>query len=110
MNWFSRLFRRRPAYHRPGHEKLWGWFGLSYASWLTIPRVLMHEMPDKWQGEMATLLIEYEDAFPNRPDLQSVVCVKHNNRYVKPPEWLLNYRHPDRNEIIKLRPSVPTSP
>lgn len=32
-----------------GKEKLWQWFSLSYAAWLTLPRVLMHEMPDEWQ-------------------------------------------------------------
>jgi hypothetical protein len=32
-----------------GREKLWDWFGLSYASWLTLPRVLMHEIPNEWR-------------------------------------------------------------
>lgn len=32
-----------------GENALWLWFGLSRASWLTLPRVLMHEMPDEWR-------------------------------------------------------------
>ena len=29
----------------PGRNKLWQYFGLSYATWLTLPRVLLHAMP-----------------------------------------------------------------
>lgn len=83
-----------------GHEKLWGWFGLSYASWLTVPRVLMHEMPDEWQGKMADLLHEYEDAFPNQSHLpETYVTAKRDNKFVKFPDWVLNYRRPDRDAI-----------
>lgn len=39
----------------PGYDALWGWFGLSRASFLVLPRVLMHEMPDDWQLRMAAL-------------------------------------------------------
>ena len=28
------------------------WFGLSYASFLTLPRVLMEAMPEEWQRKM----------------------------------------------------------
>ena len=30
-------------------ERLSRWFGLSYASWLTMPRVMMEAMPEEWQ-------------------------------------------------------------
>ncbi|MBT7631292.1 MAG: hypothetical protein HN597_16555 [Desulfobacula sp.] len=52
-----------------GKERLWGWFELSYASFLVIPRVLMHSMPDDWQNQMASLLEEYQDTFPNQPHI-----------------------------------------
>jgi len=45
---------------KKGYDKLWSWFGLSYASFLTLPRVMMHEMPDEWQGKMADLLEEWD--------------------------------------------------
>lgn len=87
-----------------GHEALWMWFGLSRASWLTIPRVLMHGMPDAWQADMARLLNEYEQAYPNQPDLLSRVQVTDlNGKLVKTPEWLVNYRHPDRGMILAMR-------
>lgn len=87
-----------------GSDDLWLWFGPSRASWLTIPRVLMHEMPDEWQGKMAALLREYQEAFPNQPDIGTRVQVTDLRRKLIPtPGWLINYRHPQRDEINKLR-------
>ena len=88
---------------RKGYDELWLWFSLSYASWLTLPRVLMHEMPDDWQGKMAALLREYDQTFPNQPDLGTRVLVTKEGRLYKTPEWLNNYRHPDYREINSLK-------
>jgi hypothetical protein len=83
-----------------GHQKLWGWFGLSYASFLTLPRVLMMEMPDEWQGRMADLLNEYADEFPNQRHLPGTrVLATENNKLVKWPAWLLRYKYPDSEQI-----------
>lgn len=87
-----------------GHRDLWGWFGLSRASFLTLPRVLMHEMPDEWQGKMAALLREYDEAFPHQPDIGTrVQCTTPDGKLAKFPSWMLNYRRPDYAEIEKLR-------
>lgn len=86
-----------------GKDKLWLWFGLSYAGWLTLPRVLMHEMPDEWQSKMADLLSEWDEAYPNQPDLQTQVLCKKNGKYIKTPHYLTNYRHPDYLEIEKMK-------
>jgi hypothetical protein len=76
------------------------WFGLSYASWMTIPRVLMEAMPVEWQDKMAKLLEEYEDAFPNRPDIGTrVQAVGSDGKLTCIPEWLKNYRRPDTHAI-----------
>ncbi len=90
---------------REGHEKLWTWFGLDRASFLTMPRVLMHEMPDDWQGKMADLLAEYDAAFPNQPDIGTRVQCVRRKKLTKFPDWVLNYRHPDRAAISELRQS-----
>jgi hypothetical protein len=45
-----------------GAERLHGKFGLSYASYLTVPRSALQSMPDEWQGKMATLLDELDKA------------------------------------------------
>ena len=40
------------------------YFGLTYASWLTLPRVLLQEMPFEWQAKFTELLNEYHETFP----------------------------------------------
>lgn len=92
--------------HRPGYEELWGWFGLSRASWLTLPRILMHEMPDEWQRDMARLLNEYCDAFPNQPDLGTrVSALTPSGKLRAMPYWVGEYRHPQNaaDEIKAMR-------
>ncbi len=53
---------------RPGHDRLHNWFGLSYASFAILPRVLMNAMPDRWQGKMGELLKEFSEEFSSLPD------------------------------------------
>jgi hypothetical protein len=89
---------------KEGENKLWTWFSLSYSSWLTLPRVLMHEMPDEWQGKMADLLEEWETHWDfSDVDLEPSVQLKANGKFVKTPEWLWNYRHPNKAELKSLR-------
>src|SRR5574341_1370059 len=69
--------------HRPGHEELWTWFGLSYAGWLTLPRVMMHEMPDDWQMRMAQLLREWDEAWDlaKLPEIEMSVSLKKGGKF-----------------------------
>lgn len=85
--------------------ELWTWFGLSYTSFLVLPRVLMHEMPIEWQDKMAALLHEYDETFDTSSVCHSVIvsAKDKNNRFMKMPKHLLNYRRPDMDEIKKLR-------
>ncbi len=81
------------------------WFGLSYASWLTLPRVFICAMPDDWQAKMKDLLLEYEKNFPDGcegADGTRVLCTK-DRKLVKTPPDLINYRHPDPEFIAKAR-------
>lgn len=94
---------KQEVYSRPGYDALWGWFGLSYASFLTIPRVLMHEMPDEWQGKMAKLLEEYDETFTNLPAIDTIVCLKKDGKFIKTPQWMINYRHPEKTVIEELK-------
>ncbi len=94
----------------PGHEALWNWFSLSYASWLTLPRAMMHEMPDDWQARMAALLSEWDEAWTKVPDdvaLDTCVSTKEGGRFKKTPRILLNYRHPDRATIQSWMTTTP---
>lgn len=86
-----------------GHDALWGWFGLSYAAFLTLPRVLLHEMPDEWQQKMADLLSELDEAFPNTPDVGFSVRATRHGKLVKMPDGFLYYRHPDYEAIDRMR-------
>lgn len=88
-----------------GYSDLWDWFGLSYASFLVIPRVLMHEMPDEWQGKMAELLLEYDETFDqSKVGVDSVyVSARKDNKFASIPDWLKNYRHPNHFLIKSIR-------
>jgi hypothetical protein len=97
------------AINRPGHDALWLYFGLSYASWLTLPRAMMHAMPDDWQARMAALLSEWDSTWDwsNFPEHETLVSLKHRGRFCRTPEWMLNYRHPDKAAIDLLRAQEP---
>jgi hypothetical protein len=89
----------------PGHESLWQWFGFTYAAWLTLPRVLMHEMPDEWQARMAVLLREFNETWPETPEGCGIpTVINHDNgRFKRWPAWLINYRHPDHKVIASIK-------
>jgi len=88
-----------------GAHNLSCWFGLSYATWLTLPRVLMEAMPDEWQKKMAALLNEYDSFYPNLSDLKlgTRVQVTKDKKLIKTPPELLQYRHPDREWLAELK-------
>lgn len=92
---------------RDGYYALWEWFGCSRASWVTLPRVLMHEMPDYWQERMADLLKEFDSEFPNWcGDLAFYVQARKaqgNGRLTSVPYALCDYRYPRWDEIDEMR-------
>jgi hypothetical protein len=79
------------------------WFGLSYASWLTMPRVLMEAMPGDWQSRIAPLLWEYSEAWDTARLAAPYVLARNGNKFEAWPDWLLNYRHPDTAAIETVR-------
>lgn len=81
----------------PMHE----WFGLSYASYLVIPRSLIQEMPLSWQSKFRKLLDEMHREFPNAPGIYTVQIKDENGKFCKDP--LRNYRRPNQNAIDKCR-------
>ncbi|MEW5290305.1 hypothetical protein ABW286_14115 [Erwinia papayae] len=81
------------------------WFGLSYSSFLVMPRVFMQAMPEEWQEKMAELLFEYNDR------INTSVCGVHScfvtvkdkdNRFMKMPDELLNYKRPRKDFIASF--------
>lgn len=87
-----------------GYQKLWGLFGLSYASFYVMPRILMHEMSDEWQGKMAALLEEYEAMFSTEKlPACKVMAVSEKGKFASWPDWVLNYRRPELSRVDELR-------
>ena len=93
---------------KKGFNALWNWFGLGYASWLTIPRVLLHSMPDDWQQKMAKLLEEYDNYwdFSTLNVGTRVQLINEQKKLIKTPEWLLQYRHPNYEIIESLKKKI----
>lgn len=89
-----------------GRHKLSCWFGLTYASWLTIPRVMLGNMPDSWQSKLADLLEEYDLTFTNQPDIGTRVQITKDGKLTKAPPWLLNYRRPDCKMLQSMKQNV----
>ena len=76
-----------------GNQALSLYFGLSYAQFITIPRLVMESMPDEWQGKMAALLEEVDETFDWRPK-EGCYWVKLRDtegRFADAP--LADYRH-----------------
>lgn len=91
-------------------ENLQEWFGLSYSSFCVLPRVLMEDMPQEWQDKMAALLNEYDEAFDQGlVGVHScrVQAVGQNNKLMKMPSEILNYRRPCQLFLNKVRVKKP---
>jgi hypothetical protein len=73
------------------------YFGLSYASYLAVPRAVLEAMPPEWQHKMTALLnemcntLDWEAMYPKDFHLHVVLRDK-KGRYYRDP--LREYRHP----------------
>lgn len=74
-------------------------FGLSYASYLVVPRSLLQLMPGDWQHALVELLEEFGIAFPGETSEYAVFKRdrEHRGRFVRDP--LRNYRYPDEEAV-----------
>ena len=71
----------------------------------SYPRVAMETMSPEWKEKMAELLNEYDETIDvSAYGVHSCfVTVKdENNRFMKMPEELINYRHPSKETILTL--------
>lgn len=71
----------------------WNYFGLSYASWLVLPRVALQSMPAEWQSQFFALVREMEETieYPDGYTGVFAVTMKEGGRYAK--HALPPYRH-----------------
>lgn len=81
-----------PLDSEPVHRR----FGLSYASWLVWPRVVMQAMPLLWQQKFCKLADEMDEKFPHWSPEEGTfqVGLRVNGKITKLPEELCNYRRP----------------
>lgn len=89
------------------NQDVHGWFGLSYSSYLVLPRSLMQEMPAAWQHAMVALLERMHEEFPE--EFSGYAVFKRDRdagRFVKDP--LRNYRYPSQTAIERARGLAPT--
>jgi hypothetical protein len=101
----------------PSHE-LECWWELSYAQFLTIPRVAMQSMPTAWQDQMAGLLNELDSRIDWRPksgryhvQINTALDEPKGGRYPEPvlkkvPLEQCDYRH---NSMYLKPPVKPTN-
>ena len=71
-----------------------GWFELTYAQYLTIPRSVLEAMPDEWQERLVACLRELDDTMDWRPSggRYWVQLKDAQGRYVH--DRFMEYRHP----------------
>jgi len=75
---------------------MWQWFGLSYSSYLVMPRSLLCGMPKRWQRRMVKLLQEAEQAYETDSiDDNYVVSLRdEGGRFKHDP--LADYKYPPK--------------
>lgn len=62
------------------------WFGLSYANFLVLPRIVLQSMPEDWQERFVALVEEAEHTFAcPAPYAYRVSAVDEHGRFVKDP-------------------------
>jgi hypothetical protein len=78
------------------HEPVHNWFGLTYANYLVVPRVLLQSAPEEWQRKFVRLMHDLEMLFPDHQGHEYWVRRKERGqdgrlRFVHDP--LAFYRH-----------------
>lgn len=83
-----------------GSLPIHGFFSLSYASWLVLPRLALQEMPPDWQARFVALMEEgYERGLAGIDGLQ--VQRRVGRRYVRNQHWN-DYRHGNVAKALRI--------
>lgn len=87
--------QRQQDYDGPFHT----WFGLSYSSYLVVPRRVLQSMPAEWQRQMIALLDQVRETL-DVDDAPGAYWVRarEGNRFVPDP-----YREYRRAPLVPLR-------
>ncbi|MDE3022957.1 MAG: hypothetical protein KGI54_14055 [Pseudomonadota bacterium] len=68
------------------------WFGLTYSSYLVLPRSILQSMPIEWQRKFVDLLEEAQEIVCQPNDNYTVLLKDKKGKFVKDP--FRNYRYP----------------
>lgn len=78
------------------------WFGLTYAGWLTVPRIALQVMPLSWQQRFVDLMEEANELVEVAMPQQVIVSGKDSRGRFVSIRKLSNYRHPAPG-VVKVR-------
>lgn len=73
------------------------WFGLTYSSYLVLPRALMQAMPADWQHRFVELVEDMQATFVQENDNYMVVLRTADGKFTSDP--FRRYRYPDSRAI-----------
>jgi hypothetical protein len=78
-------------------------FGLTYSSYLVLPRSILQSMPIKWQKKFVDMLVDLEAATCNITDMPShyTVLAKDGNKFTKDP--YRDYERGRRRVILNIK-------
>lgn len=79
--------------HLAGAESIHHWFGLTYASYLVLPRVSLQTMPAEWQEKFVTLLQEMSDTVETEPEGGNYFVYVRNGKGQFISDPFSQYRH-----------------
>ena len=85
------------------HEHVSYWFGLSYANYYVMPRVILEAMPNEWQEQWVKLVNQIDETFDLSGMVTRYEVRVRGERGRYEPDPLNEYRHPDKAFIDSLR-------
>ena len=77
-------------------------FGITYASFLVLPRTFLMDMPLEWQKQFTKLIEQYNESICDlSPEYEYNINVNFKNagKFCKIPQVYINYRHPKHMDV-----------
>lgn len=94
--WFGLMCVLRPSRYMNCETPIHDWFGLSYASYLVIPRAVIEQMPTGWQKHFVWMLDLADKELLDIPYVRYRIQAvdESTGRIIRDP--MAEYRHPAR--------------
>lgn len=69
----------------PHADDIHGWFSLTYANYLCLPRSVLQSMPGEWQERFVGMLNELEARYGHLDWPEYTVSARKNGKFIKDP-------------------------